>query len=426
MLGHEQGAAVALVAVPGVSRGEEDEGAGDALHHLRREVLLQHIAQQQQLVGVEVAAEAAVARDELLVRRVLRGGLVQLVQVVVEQLHEAHLEQLAQLLAAFAHLLERRRVLREVAHVLVVQGVVDAVRAVQDEAHEVVHAGPEPRGVEDDGRRLVELLGQVVDDRARVHGERAHEDVVHEAQRVGRRALQLVQQQAVRRGQQIVVLRGHEHRLHAAAVDGQAAARLEEHGVEDAAELGAQELVHAVLGAEEGEREGQPQVRHREEAEQQLRVPLVQHVAVLLGEAGQRGPVDDVVLRANLGCRDVIVRRRRRRPAELGQLERRHLLARRRVDHVRVRPAPHVGARVEAAHGEAAGGLVEAPGQLDAHARAARGAVHEVREGARVRVQRVLPEEDNIPVRLQLRVVLREVAGLRHLVRELRVRARDR
>ena len=416
---------------------------------------------------VQVAGEARVAVHEgLVARRRARLG-VQGPQVLVQEPPEGR-ELRAELRRARV---QRRR--RDAAgHVEVAQGhapeafgvrVGHGRRAVarrEQESDEVGDARAQARRVEDDADAAVEVVRRRVADRARVQGPRAPQQSHDVAQHRRGRAAQLRQEVAVGRRQEFVARRRHRLRRDGRRGEAQVAARLEEHGVEQAPERPARELVDAVLGREEREDQRQADVGHREVAQQQLRVALAQRGHVVgpgVLEARERRAVQDVVLRdvapllrrqpgpqvgAGVRARRVAVPRR----VVLGDLAPRD-----GVERVRVRPAPEA----RAAHGHGVAALLRgpAPGELRAEAvaaahgpRVARAPLpaaaaagpaplrrrrrvvggHVVGKGRAVRVEEELPEEVEVAVRRDLGKVLHDVRRAGQRVAELEVRVRRR
>mmetsp|Transcript_42701 Transcript_42701/g.142098 ORF Transcript_42701/g.142098 Transcript_42701/m.142098 type:complete len:709 (-) Transcript_42701:423-2549(-) len=309
--------------VPLVARREERDGAGDALGERLRQLGRGERAQHEQQVGVADAEVAHVLIQHLLVLALER--LVELAgQLVVpaeQQRTQLAEQRLAQPAPRRREGLPRLRVEGEAAEGLAADRVVLAGVVQQQEGDVVVEAGGEADDVQDDGRGA-RLEGAGVEVRRLV---RQPQDALHE--RLGR-AAELMEEQVVRRAEQLGRGGGHVLRLELGRPGGQVGARLEEHRVEQRLQLRHLQQVDAVLRRKEGDDERDAQVGHRQVREQQLGVVLAERLCrrvldVLVAKVGQLPHVQQVVLALDSGRSRVLVGVGARREA----VERRHLAA---------------------------------------------------------------------------------------------------
>eukprot|EP00968_Pinguiococcus_pyrenoidosus_P002127 scaffold110_cov247-Pinguiococcus_pyrenoidosus.AAC.3 len=228
------------------------------------------------------------------------------------------------------------------------------------------------------------------------------------------RAHELVEQDAVVRGKQLLVERRDQVRPHVAEVQRELPLRLEEHRVDDAAERVVQQLVDAVLGVEEVQNEGQAEVGHGQEADQ--------HLAVLRAEAHLHRLAQ--VRRRRRGSARLLLQVRRE---PLGVLKVRESGQRRSVDHVvlglalvdierRIRWRVIPGLRVRRIEGHAAGHAVlsgvDPPDELPRHDALLVASVVALEAHHLLRLEEPLPVEDDVAVAAKLRVHLEEAALL--------------
>ena len=401
---------VEQLLVPRVARREEGHRAHDRLGERLGELGRRQVAHHQQQVRVDDAHVPHVLVEDLLVLR--REGLVELARQLVVPRQQQR-PQLAEHRPAQLEPRRRQRVARagrevEPAERPAADRVVRAAVVLQQEGDVVVEARAQPDHVQDDGRRA-RLEG------ARVEVGRLLRELEDALDEGARRAAQLVEQQVVRRAEQLGRRRRHVLRLELGGAARQVGARLEEDGVEQRLQLGHLQQVDAVLRREEGDDERHAQVRHRQVGEQQLGVVLAERLGrrvldVLVAKVGQVPHVEQVVLALDARRARVLVGVGAAREA----VRRQHLApldARLGGEQLRLRAGARrrVGADVELL-------LVPVEGELRLPLRV--GAL--AREGGELRVEEELEVEGDVAVAAELGEVLDdEVVDVADVLRDV-------